>query len=256
MEKKIAVSAIAHHFYAQAEGSEIQAIVAYAFDTITLEKKEFDQYNKDGADRLNLSLKTMRNRATAGRAVQTKYALQIARYESGLDVSSVSDFTRFLRDEMKLAGEYRHHAEDICGFLAGQKPAHIQRQEAADKAAEVRTELARVKATKEAKEAADKVAREADVSGTVEAEAAKVPEAGATVGKADESAERHSPVADIAAPVEATPPLFIFTIERGEDGGLIVDGMENLEGYEIDVLIKSFKATLASRRKEELKKAA
>lgn len=269
MEKKIAVSAIAHHFYTQAEGSEIQAIVAYAFDTITLEKKEFDAYNKDGAERLSLSLKTMRNRATAGRALQTKYALQIARYESGLDVSSVSDFARFLRDEMALAGSYRNHAEDICGFLAGQKPAHVQRQEAADKAAEVRSELARVKAAKDIKEAADKAAREADKSGTVEAEAAKVPEVGVIVGEADSAAERNpAPSADIepVVPVlssvdyvqgyEDAVASFLFTIERDPaHGGLIVEGLENLDVGELEILIKSFKTTIASR-KAELKKAA
>ena len=254
MEKKILVSAIAEHFYKQAEGGEIAATCAYAFDTLTLEKAEYDAYNKLAANEHGLSLKTMRNRATAARALQKKYGVKIAGY-ADIEQSAIMDFTAFLRDQMRLAGSYRYTVEDIVGFCAGEKPAHIQREEYAEEQELIRKTKAAAKGKAEAEKKAAAKARadadaerkaenENDTSGTVDAERAPVPDAVPTVGNADESEQRGEPVADITpvmikgeereaifmAGFNAAVDSFLFTIERNvEDGGLIVEGLVNLE---------------------------
>lgn len=209
--KIISVSAVASVLYAQAQTSEVSAIVGYAFDTLTFEKSEYHTYNMVASDTLGLSLSTMRNRATAARGIQTKYGTKIAEYVDGLTIETVNEFVSFLKAEMSLAGSFHMHSEDIGNFLAGKKPGHVQRQEAKDAAEEVKRVKAETAKKKEAKDAADKAARDADMSGTTDAVPAVVPEASTVIGHA-ENAES-VPVADMLPVAPVIPAQSLAELE-------------------------------------------
>lgn len=219
--KIIAVSAVATYFYVQAQGTEVQAAVAYAFDTITFDAKDYDAYNKLAADTLGLSLKTMRNRAVVGKKIAAKYGPKIAAYADGLTVENVSSFGAFFTHEMGLAGEFKRHVDDMLNFLDGAKPAHVQRKEAAETAEATRKALALVKAEKAKQDAEDKAARDADVSGTKDAEPAAVPEASVEVGKPE-----NTPLPVVAEIVPVVPvvadSLLLVNASLDKNGDVIV----------------------------------
>lgn len=239
--KVITISEAAATLYIQAEISELAAIVAYAFDTLTFEKAEYHHYNILAVDTLKLSLSTMRNRATAARGLQVKYGAKIAGYVDGLTQETGNDFGTFLKSEMSLAGNFHMHSEDIGNFLAGKKPAHVQRQEAKDAAAEVKRIKDETAKKKADKEAADKAARDADTSGTVDAEAAVVPEKGTEVGHAENAPS--VPVADMPkAPIAESVPTVAEVQEElkaeKELSALALQKLEKMEFLEMATLLR------------------
>lgn len=244
--KIIAVSSVAAVLYAQAANSEVSGIVAYAFDTIGYEKGEFHEYNMQAAETLNLSLATMRNRATASRGIQDKYGALIAGYADGLTLESVNHFVTFLKAEMLQAGAFHMHSEDIGNFLAGKTPAHVQRQAAKDKAAEVKATLAATAKAKAEKEQADKAANEADISGTIDAIPAVVPEAGVAVGEGIKSGNESVPT--LPMPEVQDNNLITAVLDDAGDISLVVHELCDIAT--LDAIIGELQATSKRMKKE------
>lgn len=167
--KKIAVSLIAAHYYQLAQGGEMNASIAMAFDTIGFDKAQGIAYNQDAADRLDLSLKTMQNRAVAAKAINKKYGPKIAAYADGLTCENVSEFHTFLVHEMTLAGAYRSSVDDMLNFMSGAKPAHVQRKEVAEAAEATKKALLEKAALLKAEQEAEAAKKQADMSGTPDA---------------------------------------------------------------------------------------
>lgn len=255
---QITVSAVAAGFYLQANGAELHAAIAQAFDTVTLEKGEFHQYNVLVSESLGLSLTTVRNRAAVAKKIQAAYALKIAAYPE-IDHDAIVDFGRFLVSEMQTAhSEFRRTLSDVSNFLAGDKPETVQRKEAADKAQAVREQLKATAAAKAKKEAEEKAKREADASGTPqEPSKADVQPQGTEVGKAADASS--VPVDTPSAPVEqqrTVQPEVLMTASLTAEGEVSVVISDVLDDSTLMAIIEQLQAVMFERLDAKEAKAA
>ena len=261
MSQAIRFSEYAASIYLAAQGIEVQALCVYAIETQGLDKKARIEYNKLVSSELDLSLKTMQNRASVAAKIQDKYGVTLAGCLEANE-ETVRSLTHFLTGEMdKTEHKFQRHLDDISRFLANEVPARVAAEQAAQRAKEAADARKAAQAAADAKQAEAAAANQADTSGTpgTPSTAAAQPE-GTPVGNADSSENRNPAPASSVVPLPAPAPLpdYLLTVERDAKGELVIGGAEKMELDELAAVVKQLQAVLKIRKTADapIKKAA